>query len=227
MIIQLPSFVVAVALGYVMVLHGLTRTSPDSGRRSRSIVLAGLTPILIAVLLNISGLSLAFSVSLGIMAALLIKKVHLKESLTMLWKGIPWTPILSIIAVMILARMIEDSGAIPIITGAMRSADVPLLAFASLVPFILGTVSGLPMAGIGISVPIILSLAGNLTPALVSVIVLATYAGYYVSPLHLCLLLSNQYYRAKIQGVYRTWIPYVFAVCGIGILLDCLWLSIG
>ncbi|MFH0848732.1 MAG: DUF401 family protein [archaeon] len=226
MVIQLPSFFVAIALGYVMVLHGLARTAPDGGQQSRSIVLAGLAPILAAVLLNMSGLNLALSVSLGIVVALLIKRVRIKESLTMLWKGIPWTPVLSIIAVMILARMIEDSGVIPILTGAMKGANVPLLVFASLVPFILGVVSGLPMAGIGISVPIILSLAGSPTPALVSVIVLATYAGYYVSPLHLCLLLSNQYYRAKIQGVYRTWIPYVFAVCGVGILLDYLWLSI-
>ena len=127
---------------------------------------------------------------------------------------------LSVISVMILRQIIQEAEVIPALQELLKSTRVPFMSFATILPFIIGAVSGLAIAGIGISVPLVISLFGVSTPALISIVVLSTYAGYYVSPLHLCLVLSNQYYRAKIQGVYRFWLPHILAVCCLGIAFD-------
>ena len=124
------------------------------------------------------------------------------------------------VSVMILRQIIQKSEVIPTLQQFLRSTQVPFMCFAIVLPFIIGAVSGLPIAGIEISVPVVISLFGGATPALISIIVLSTYAGYYVSPLHLCLVLSNQYYQAKIHGVYCLWFPHMLTMCGVGIALD-------
>jgi len=221
-LIQVPSFLLSIALGYLLFIRRLASNQDPKAERNYRVVIEGLAPILVAVALNLAGLNLAISVTLGVFSSLLIKKTRPLRAVEFLWKGIPWGSALSIVGVMILRYVIEDSNAIPLLFGILKEAKVPLMIFATFLPLIIGAVSGLAIAGAGISIPFVLPLFGTAVPALVSMIVLSTYAGYYISPLHLCLVLSNQYYKAKIQKVYRLWIPYTFIVCGIGILFDFL-----
>jgi integral membrane protein (TIGR00529 family) len=219
---QIPSFVLAVSLGYFFFVRRLTRDPDRKAQRDYIDIIKGLTPILLAVGLNLAGLDLALSVGIGIFSSLLIKRITPRKAMQLIWKGIPWGPALSIVAVMIFRRVIEDSKAISTLFDILQEANVPLTIFATALPLIIGAVSGLAIAGAGISIPFVVPLFGTATPALVSMIVLSTYAGYYISPLHLCLVLSNQYFKAKIQRVYRLWIPYTLIVCGVGILFDML-----
>jgi len=224
-LMQVPSFLLSIALGYVLFIRRLDADQDPKAQRNIRIVIEGLTPILIAVVLNLAGLHLAISVGLGVFSSLLIKKTRPQRAMKLLWEGVPWGPALSIVGVMIFRRVIEDSKAIPLLFDILKEARVPLIIFAIFFPALIGAVSGLAIAGAGISIPFVLSLFGTAAPALVSIVVLSTYAGYYVSPLHLCLVLSSQYYKARIQHVYRLWIPYTFLVCGIGVLFDLLVLA--
>ena len=223
-LIQIPSFALSITLGYLMFIRRLDSDQDCKANRNYRTVIEGLTPILIAVSLNLAGLHLAVSVALGVLSSLLTKRTGLERAVELLWNGIPWGPALSIIGVMIFRYVIDDSKAITLLFAVLKEARVPLVVFATFFPLIIGAVSGLAIAGAGICIPFVLPLFGSTTPALVSMIVLSTYAGYYVSPLHLCLLLSNQYYKARVKEVYRLWIPYTFAVCGLGVILDILML---
>ena len=219
-VIQIPSFLLSMALGYFLLIRNLKTGRSQRENRSYGTVLKGLSPILTTVLLNIFGLPLVVSVLLGLVVCLMIKKSAAKQAMQLLMSKYSWTPMLSVISVMILRQIIQEAEVIPALQELLKSTRVPFMSFATILPFIIGAVSGLAIAGIGISVPLVISLFGVSTPALISIVVLSTYAGYYVSPLHLCLVLSNQYYRAKIQGVYRLWLPHILAVCCLGIAFD-------
>jgi len=219
-VIQIPSFLLSMALGYFLLIRNLKTGRSQRENRSYGTVLKGLSPILTTVLLNIFGLPLVVSVLLGLVVCLMIKKSAAKQAMQLLMSKYSWTPMLSVISVMILRQIIQEAEVIPALQELLKSTRVPFMSFATILPFIIGAVSGLAIAGIGISVPLVISLFGVSTPALISIVVLSTYAGYYVSPLHLCLVLSIQYYRAKIQGVYRLWLPHILAVCCLGIAFD-------
>jgi len=221
-LVQVPAFLLSIALGYLLLIGHLNSNEDLARRKEYGSVVRGLGPILLAVALNLAGLDLAISVTTGIVSAFLIKRTKPLKAAELLWQGIPWVSTLSVLGVMILRYVIENSKAVSLFFEVLKEARLPLVIFATLLPLTIGGVSGLPMAGAGITIPFVLPLFKSNAPPLVSMIILSNYAGYYVSPLHLCLLLSNQYYGAKIHKVYRLWIPYVFAVCGIGILFDFL-----
>ena len=220
--IQTPSFLLSVTVGYFLLIRRLRKSKIHSKNSSYGSVLKGLSPILITVLFNMLGLPLVISVLLGLVSCLMIKRSAAKQAMRLLVSKYSWTPMLSVISVMILRQIIQESEVIPALQQLLKSTQVPFMSFATVLPFVIGAVSGLPIAGIGISIPLVVSLFGGARPPMISMVVLSTYAGYYVSLLHLCLVLSNQYYQAKIQEVYRLWIPHMLTVCGAGIALDML-----
>jgi len=71
-----------------------------------------------------------------------------------------------------------------------------------------GLVAGITIAFVGATFPILISLVHALgqTHLLLPYMMLALASGFVgvlVSPLHLCLLLSNAYFQTKLVPVYR------------------------
>jgi hypothetical protein len=94
---------------------------------------------------------------------------------------------------------------------------VPLIAILVVVPLLVGSISGTPTMGIGIVFPLLLPLLGDYNIYVVSIIYAGLIGGYLASPMHLCLILTNSYYRSELGRVYRYLVPsaallYVFAV---------------
>jgi hypothetical protein len=82
-------------------------------------------------------------------------------------------------------------------------AGIPLTAVMMLVPFISGLAMGLSVGAVGASFPIVLSLLGPspATGALLSAAVLAYgcgYVGQLLSPVHVCLVVSNAYFKTRL-----------------------------
>jgi hypothetical protein len=61
-------------------------------------------------------------------------------------------------------------------------------------------------------------------PAYMMLLLCSGFTGVLLSPLHLCLILSNQYFNARMKDVYRQlWLPcgalMVIAILYFGLLL--------
>lgn len=97
-----------------------------------------------------------------------------------------------------------------------------------LVPFIVGGVVGITIAFVGTTFPILISLITALgeTQFMLPYMMLALASGFVgvlLSPLHLCLLLSNEYFQTSLGPVYRyLWLPSIsllIAACSYFFLL--------
>jgi len=98
-------------------------------------------------------------------------------------------------------------------TMVMVSAEllrwrIPLLAITMVLPFIVGFVVGLTIAFVGATFPILISLigaygVGDQTLAYLMLAMAGGFVGVLLSPLHLCLLLSNSYFGTDLGPVYR------------------------
>jgi len=67
-------------------------------------------------------------------------------------------------------------------------------------------------------VPLIMPLFASQTLSILGVIYLSIITGYMLSPLHLCLLLTNSYYKSNLEKVYRMLTPSTLIVYAIGLL---------
>jgi integral membrane protein (TIGR00529 family) len=117
-----------------------------------------------------------------------------------------------IFAVIMFKGVLGDSQAV---MGTSRELDllgVPLMAVAGLLPFLVGVITGITIASVAGAFPILIPLIPNLDPSgsLLAYMVLGmvcTLSGVLFSPVHLCLILSNEFFGTTAGAVYRHLAP--------------------
>ena len=118
-------------------------------------------------------------------------------------------------SIYIFKEVLQQSGAIDQIGGQSAGAAA-LFASAMFLPFFVGAVSGINVAFVGAAFPLLLGLIHQmgLESQLVPYVVLGMFAGYagvMSSPLHLCFILTCQYFGADLSKAWRR----VLVPCGI------------
>jgi integral membrane protein (TIGR00529 family) len=116
-------------------------------------------------------------------------------------------------AILVFKGVLLDSRAVEAVSAELMDWQVPLVAIAVVLPLIVGLVVGITIAFVGSAFPILISLiaayqATDQTLAYLMLAMTGGFVGVLLSPLHLCLVLSNQYFRADPVSVYRLlWRP--------------------
>ena len=113
-----------------------------------------------------------------------------------------------IVAILTFKAIIEDSRAIGLISEEMLRWNIPLLPIIMILPFLVGIVSGITIAFVGTTFPILVNLiiSTNKVDLMLPFMVLGMVCGFIgvlISPLHLCLLLSNEYFKTTLVPVYN------------------------
>ena len=121
-----------------------------------------------------------------------------------------------VIAILIFKGMLEDSHAVASISREFMDFSVPLVLITVVLPFIVGGLTGITIAFVGSTFPIIVPLVhsmgeGSFILAYVMIALVSGIVGVFLSPLHLCLLLSNQYFGVAVGRAYKHLIlPCIF-----------------
>lgn len=152
----------------------------------------------------------------GLIAALLAALFWVRQANHMEWNtcwAIVKNPALikmiyMVAAIFIFKAILEDSQAVTRVSRELLHWNIPLLPINMLLPFLVGAVAGITIAFVGTTFPILISLIDTLgnNTLLLPYLMLALasgFAGVLISPLHLCLLLSNEYFRTSLIPVYK------------------------
>jgi hypothetical protein len=100
------------------------------------------------------------------------------------------------------------------------SLHVPLDVIVVLFSATLGVITGLPVAFVAITFPILVPVVEVIgTPSmrlpLIILVYLSGFTGSLLSPLHLCMILSNEYFGAPWLTFYkRLWLPAIMSAGG-------------
>jgi len=85
---------------------------------------------------------------------------------------------------------------------------IPIVIVIALVPFISGAVTGVAFGFVGASFPIVFALLGP-SPSLNVVLAATTlaygcgYMGMILSPVHICFVVTNEYFKSRMFDTYR------------------------
>jgi hypothetical protein len=127
-----------------------------------------------------------------------------------------------VVSILIFKGVLEDSQAVEAVSRELVRWHIPLVPVTIVMPFLVGTVSGITIAFVGTTFPVLISLVQNLhsDPYLLPYLMLALVGGFIgvlLSPVHLCLLLSNEYFQTTLPAVYRQlWAPCLaLLLCGV------------
>lgn len=115
--------------------------------------------------------------------------------------------IVLVLAIFVFKAVLEGGGVVREIT-AVGGGQTALILASTVPPFIVGLISGITMAYVGSTFPLILALAQtSAAPGTeLAYIVLGLFSGFtgvLVSPLHVCLVLTCEYYHVTISSSWR------------------------
>ena len=115
-----------------------------------------------------------------------------------------------VVSVMVFQRTLDDIGAAEKIAEELRDLRVPVVLVVAILPFIAGLVTGLAIGFVGTSFPLVLALVAGEPGSIRPYVALAYgfgHLGQMMSPLHLCHVVSNEYFRTTFMPVYRQFLP--------------------
>ena len=211
--VQLPMLVVTLGIGFLVssVFIG-DRDRVGGGPRDYAEVAKGLAPILITILLSLVGVPVWAALVVGIAMVYAIKRVPAGRAIRMARDGVRWDIAASAVSMLFFRQVVAVSGSAKTLFEDIAALGIPVIVIVVLVPILVGTISGTPTMGIGIVFPLLLPLYGALGVHLVSILYAGVISGYLASPMHLCLVLTNSYYKSEMGRVYRYLIPSVAAL---------------
>jgi integral membrane protein (TIGR00529 family) len=141
--------------------------------------------------------------------------------------------ILTIIGgVMVFQHMLKASGTVTAAAREMQAGHVPFAVVVAVLPLLAGLTTGVAVGFVGASLPLVVGLmavAGSpLTPmATLSLAYAFGYMGMMLSPLHLCFLVTREYFSTTFAGVYRRIWPCVAAVFAWSLLSHLVYRALG
>jgi hypothetical protein len=98
-------------------------------------------------------------------------------------------------------------------------ANISPVLVAIILPLIVGLLVGITQASISISFSVLMSLTGNATYGIFALAFTAGQLGTLFSPVHVCIVLTREYFQCKTGELYRWLLAPSVAILGVGFLL--------
>jgi integral membrane protein (TIGR00529 family) len=210
----LPAVIVGVLLGFVLGLRNVTsiKQKMSINRESIGSVLQLISPIAIAVFLTLAfGVKTFISVAIGICVLIVISKPSFSSLVSVFRRKELIHLALAATAAMIFKNVVQYSQLPQTIVDLTQSTSTPWLLLLIAIPLTLGVLIGDHTTPVVISVPILTAIA-SLNPSSANIVFISGYIGYFISPLHLCLVVSNEYFKTRVLDVYRLLLPAALSV---------------
>lgn len=213
--LNLPLTPAAILSGVMIGYWGVSRSTRAYKNSSEKTafwnLLKNLAPLVFALILVVGfKVELVYAFGITIAGMVLFFRIGRQKILKGFKESIGVELLLTVALVMGFKKVLESSQAIPAVSEALSSLGIPLWLIAMLVPLLVGLMTGVTIAPIGIGFPILIPLLQT-HPDFHYYMMLAFaggICGVLLSPLHLCLVLTKEYFRADWRGVYRLiWFP--------------------
>jgi len=127
-----------------------------------------------------------------------------------------------ILGIMLFKETMEATGSVRNLSTFFVEHGIPVLPIVCLLPFLTGLLTGLTVGFVGSTFPLLISIAGGVSLPVMSMAFAAGFIGVLISPVHLCLVLTREYFKADLWGMYKKIIPssvYIFLAAFIQYLL--------
>jgi len=201
----------AYALCMVMVgnFFGLQKAGGrfDTGAPISRAGLVSFVPIVILLLLVMAlGIELHYALMAITLLLLIFYRYSPRDMTRVARYGISKDVILLILGVMLFKETLEHSGAVGNLSRFFTVMSIPVPPLVFILPFTTGMLTGITVGAVGSTFPLIVSMAGN-DPHILSLAFAAGFVGVLMSPVHVCLILTREYFRADMWLVYRKIIP--------------------
>ncbi len=220
-----PISIVTIITGYIISRRMLKDVANSTKRLSKGIVLDILRaswPVIILIIMIVAGLNTIIAFPLVVVLLAIQQRAGLPVLSKAFRYGFGPAVVFMLYAIMLYKTTIESSNVAYRFLVDMQAMSMPVLIVLTLLPFVIGFITGSSTAFVGIAFPL-------LVPFLVTGSQVNSYAlllaymsgmlGLLLSPVHLCLVLSAEYFKVKLISVYRYIVPLYSVIEAMAIIV--------
>jgi len=208
--VQLPFAITAIIIGMPIAFGGMENCSARdaNGNRGRHLLdlAIGIGPVAMVIILAlVVGLEVSVSIGTVVLALLLLYRYSPRRLAELAREAFAPGLVLLVIGAIFFKNVLVACGAVEALSSFFTSLGIPLLLIFFILPFTVGLLTGVSQAFVGATFPIFLGLLdpGALDLRLIAFAFASGCAGVMLSPAHLCLTLTVQYFKADFHRVYR------------------------
>jgi integral membrane protein (TIGR00529 family) len=164
-------------------------------------------------------------IALAVIALLMVLERGSAKDLGLSFRrGAEFQIITLVVGVAAYQHLLTAAGIVEAVPPFFMRMNMPVLFVIAAVPMIVGLITGVTLAYIAVSFPLLLPLMGGeaVDMKLVMLAYVSGFVGVLLSPVHLCLVLTREYFRASLGGSYRLLIlpaAIVMAVAALIVLM--------
>ena len=226
-VMQTPIFVVSVIVGSFYVIKLSKKREKEEIVKKKGVILETLinfTPLLVTIVLTMTlslfiNLNISFLISLpsGIILSLIIYKGGNKVQFVK--KGFSASIGLAVFGIMLYKNVANVSGVAEIVAKYLQHTSMPAMIIIPVLSFSIGVLTAHNMAAIALAYPMLYPIIGN-DIRLVSLLYISSFMGYLISPLHLCVVVSYEYFKPKFVELYKLMLPPALLMVVIAVIFS-------
>ena len=227
---QIPLTIFAIALGFFFILRDKKEKDKIRVFHSKKFV-REIFPILlvIALILILRGgfkinqnLSFLISLLISITWVCFMNRISFNKIANIVFDKANLSMFILGIGIMAFRGILDDSQALAGIKEDLYSYGIPSIFMIMFLPFLAGLVTGITVGFVGASFPLVISILPGDPQACIQYVILAFgcgYLGVLASPVHICLILSRDYFEVSLVKIYQELLlPFILFFAGLVIL---------
>jgi uncharacterized protein len=204
------------ATGFIFTMRGVTSETASNVKGNfagfrPSMIKCFIPVITVLLLVIVFHVELFYALLAVIIGLAIFYRFGLKDIARGIKYGFTSEVITLIFGVMLFKFMMDDSGAVVYLSQYLKQNGISLFPILFALPFLSGLLTGITAGFVGSTFPLIINLAGGAHLNEITFAFTAGYIGVLLSPVHLCLVLTREYFKADMWGVYSKIVP----ACGI------------
>lgn len=216
--------IVAFILGWIVMVRGLKQTvatrtevSSEEAKRHNMDFVLSLTPVIANVVLMVAfGLQASVSMIIVVVAMIPLlmffnRHISVKEVFI---GALDYKMFANVICILLFIALLESTGVLALLVAAFESSPLPIPVIIGFLSFIIGLLTGISQGHVAIMMPIVAGISmGDLD--LVGVAMVFGVAGQMVTPTHLCLTITVDYFKSDF---FKTLKPVLWAQIPLAII---------
>ena len=211
-LIQFPLTITAIIVGFIWEYKNLRKDATLINKKdilfNLKKLFLGVWPILLIIILVLGAkINLLLSLVIVIFSLIFlnINKLSLKMLKKIIRNDVDLSVVILIASIMFFKRMLQVSGGVEIIPEAFAKLGIHPFIVLFIIPFFIGTMTGLGTAALGIGLPILLPIIvqGEVNLYYAMLAFTGSFTGVMISPMHLCLVVTKNYFKADMGKIYK------------------------
>jgi integral membrane protein (TIGR00529 family) len=222
---QIPVVLVMIIVGYIIGFWKVSnpknndnsKTSENTNSCLKTFLIA-FSPILATIIVAVCVESVSFDLSqqgfdvlIATIAGIIVLATISKLSFQVFAKPFKTWGIYGITfaayGAFLLRSVMKAAGISALFKTFVANGSLDVIVLLTVIPAILGFLTGSPTGGISISVPIISGILSSFTPKTAALLYMSVYLGYIVAPTHLCFTFTANYFKCPLTKVYKYVLP--------------------